>query len=44
MIDLLAQDIKAMCQDNTIQIEEIIHVFNLKKIKKPKYIPNMKKN
>ena len=42
MIDLLAQDIKTMCQDNTVRIDEIIDVFNLKKIKKPKYIPNMK--
>ena len=43
-IQLLAMDIKAMCLDNTIRIEEIIDVFNLKKIKKPKYIPNMKNN
>ena len=39
LIELLSHDIMSMCNENTKRIEEIIDVFSLKTIKKPKHIP-----
>ena len=42
LIELLVHDIKQMCEENTIRIEEIIDVFNIKVIHKPDHIPSVK--
>ena len=40
LIELLTHDIKQMCEENTIRIEEIIDAFNIKVIHKPRHIPS----
>lgn len=39
LIELLANDIHQMCDESSITTEEIIDVFNLKKIKRSQHIP-----
>ncbi len=38
----LTHDIERQCKENALIIEEICEVFNFRKIKKPKYIPQFK--
>ena len=40
----LTHDIEKMCKENTLMVEEIIDVFSLKKIVKPKFIPTFESN
>ena len=41
MIKYLSHSIEQMCRQNTQIVYEIINVFNLKRINKPEYIPNL---
>ena len=38
LAEILAEDIRQMCIQNSVRVQEIIDVYNLKRIQKPKHI------